>query len=116
MRRRGAPDPCQGYKNEYVNAWTGARPMFTIAAFLQLLPKGFNGATYRSTDATVYCCAEGGGKSRVGESLFEWGERDIFVVPSWAPVAHSVAVDTVLFSFSDRPAQEALGLWRERAD
>jgi gentisate 1,2-dioxygenase len=29
------------------------------------------------------------------------------------PVAHEAAEDAVLFSMSDRPAQQALGLWRE---
>jgi gentisate 1,2-dioxygenase len=37
----------------------------------------------------------------------------VFVVPSWAKVIHQATVDAVLFSFSDRPVQQALGLWRE---
>jgi gentisate 1,2-dioxygenase len=28
-------------------------------------------------------------------------------------VAHEALEDAVLFSYSDRPAQKALGLWRE---
>ena len=39
----------------------------------------------------------------------------MFVVPSWAWTAHEAAEDAVLFSFSDRPAQKALGLWREES-
>lgn len=42
-----------------------------------------------------------------------WKPRDVFVVPSWARHAHFARTDSVLFSFSDRPAQSALGLWRE---
>jgi gentisate 1,2-dioxygenase len=42
-----------------------------------------------------------------------WGPRDVFVTPSWAPVRHFADDDAILFSLSDRPAQEALGLWRE---
>jgi gentisate 1,2-dioxygenase len=37
----------------------------------------------------------------------------VFVVPTWAPYSHAVKGETVLFSISDRPAQEALGIWRE---
>ena len=33
--------------------------------------------------------------------------------PSWAPVSHEAQEDVMLFSFSDRPVQKALGLWRE---
>ena len=40
--------------------------------------------------------------------------RDTFVVPSWYPVAFEARDETVLFSFSDRPGQEAMGLWREK--
>jgi len=77
-------------------------------------PAGFKGAAYRQTDSTVYCVAEGSGSSRIGEGMFPWKARDIFVVPAWCSVSHAAAEDAVLFSFSDRPAQKALGLWREQ--
>jgi len=39
---------------------------------------------------------------------------DIFVVPSWTWHHHLAQTDdVVLFSFSDRPVQQKLGLWRE---
>jgi gentisate 1,2-dioxygenase len=106
--------PCHGHKIEYLNA-TGASVTATLGAFLQRLPSGFRGAAYRSTDSTVYCVAEGQGTSRIGDRSFEWAARDIFVVPSWYPVSHEASEDSVLFSFSDRPVQKALGLWREQA-
>jgi gentisate 1,2-dioxygenase len=104
---RGGPlDPCAGVKMQYAT-------MPTIGAFLQLLPAGFRGEASRSTDATVYCVAEGRGRSQLGDSSFEWKQHDIFVVPSWYPVSHQAQDESVLFSFSDRPAQKSLGLWRE---
>jgi gentisate 1,2-dioxygenase len=109
----GDPDPVHGYKLEYVNPADGGPPMPTIGAFLQLLPSGFDGAGYRSTDATVISVVEGEGTTMIGDVLVSWSPRDIFVVPSWAPVRHRPARESVLFSFSDRPAQKALGLWRE---
>ena len=98
---------------EYLNA-AGDSVTRTLAAFLQFLPSGFQGAPYRSTDSTVYCVAEGSGSSAIGDRSFQWTKRDIFVVPSWYSVSHAAAENSVLFSFSDRPAQKALGLWRER--
>ena len=106
-------DPRHGFKLEYRNAKTGGPPLPTIGAYLQLLPKGFEGRAYRSTDATIFCAVEGHGMSRIGEKTFKWGPRDIFVVPSWHAVSHQTGEDAVLFSFSDRPAQKALGIWRE---
>jgi gentisate 1,2-dioxygenase len=77
------------------------------------LPKAFRGKAHRSTDGTVYSVVEGRGRSRVGDQLLDWADKDVFVVPSWCPVAHEADDDAVLFSFSDRPVQKLLGLWRE---
>ncbi|MBT6312153.1 MAG: gentisate 1,2-dioxygenase, partial [Alphaproteobacteria bacterium] len=84
-------------------------------AFMQLLPKGFSGETYRATDATVFCAVEGAGETKIGDQTFKWGPRDTFVAPSWAPISHkSLDGEAVLFSFSDRSMQQKLGLWREK--
>jgi gentisate 1,2-dioxygenase len=115
LRRDAAWHPCHGLKMQYVDPTTGGYPMATIAAFIQLLPAGFSGRSYRSTDATVFCVVEGSGRTRIAGRTFDWGPRDIFVVPSWAAVSHEATGDAVLFSFSDRPVQKALGLWREAA-
>ncbi len=114
ISRNGEPDPCHGHKLRYVNPATGDFAMPTIAAFIQLLPAGFATRPYRSTDATVFVAVEGEGQTRIGDQLFEWQAHDIFVVPSWAPVSHQAAREAVLFSYSDRPVQEKLGLWREQ--
>jgi gentisate 1,2-dioxygenase len=113
LQRNGPLHDCHGVKMQYVNPATGDFPMPTIGAFIQVLPKGFKGKPYRSTDGTVYCVVEGTGRSRVGDQVFEWSPKDIFVVPSWVSVAHAADDEAVLFSFSDRPVQKALGLWRE---
>jgi gentisate 1,2-dioxygenase len=115
MRSTSPLHRCHGTKMQFINPATGGYATPTIGAFLQLLPAGFHGASYRSTDATVFCVAEGRGRSLVGENSFEWVEHDIFVVPSWCPVTHEARQESVLFSFSDRPAQKTLGLWREDA-
>jgi gentisate 1,2-dioxygenase len=111
--RKGPLDVRHGVKMQYVNPATGGYPMPTIAAFLQWLPSGFESQSHRATDGTVYCVVEGSGSSQVGEENFEWREHDVFVVPSWCPVRHTASRDAVLFSFSDRPAQKSLGIWRE---
>jgi gentisate 1,2-dioxygenase len=113
MARQQEWDPCHGLKLRYVNPATGDHAMPTMATFMQLLPRGFAGAPYRSTDGTVYVCIEGKGETRIGGESLAWGPRDVFVVPSWAAHAHRAAEESVLFSFSDRVVQEKLGLWRE---
>src|SRR5690242_15527200 len=93
MRKQEAWDPCHGLKLRYVNPATGDYAMPTMATFMQLLPKGFAGAPYRSTDGTVYVCVEGSGETRIGDQAFAWGPRDVFVVPSWFRHSHCAAGD-----------------------
>lgn len=88
--------------------------MPTIAPFLQLLPEGFKTAPYRSTDATVFVVTEGTGRSIINGQVFEWGPKDIFVAPSWKWIIHEAQGEAVMFSYSDRVAQQKLGLWREQ--
>ncbi|SFU53986.1 gentisate 1,2-dioxygenase [Pseudoduganella namucuonensis] len=110
---RGAIDAHLGHKLRYVNPATGASPMPTMGAFAQLLPAGFETLPYRCTDGTVYVCLEGGGGADIGGERFDFALNDVFVVPSWQPLRLRADADTILFSFSDRPIQQALGLWRE---
>jgi gentisate 1,2-dioxygenase len=116
LHRNGPVDPCHGVKMRYANPLTGGSVMPTMSAAIQLIAAGFQTATYRSTDSTVFVVVEGRGRSSVGEVSFDWTENDVFVVPSWAPQRHTAESETVLFSFSDRVAQEKLGLWREHRD
>lgn len=118
IRRADEWDPCHGIKLRYTNPVDGGWAMPTMGTFMQLLPKGFKTQPYRSTDGIVFSVVEGNGRTIItghdGASItFTWGPRDTFVVPSWLWHRFEVENDAVLFSFSDRPVQEKLGLWRE---
>ncbi|HEV7717531.1 MAG TPA: gentisate 1,2-dioxygenase [Arsenicitalea sp.] len=113
MKQRDEWDRCHGLKLRYTNPVTGGYAMPTIGTFIQLLPKGFSTARYRSTDATVFVPFEGKGRSRVGDKVIEWKAKDIVVVPSWTWYSHEADEETVIFSYSDRPVQEKLDLFRE---
>lgn len=102
-----------GHKLQYVNPVTGGWAMPTIGTWMQMLPGGFCGRTYRSTDSTSYAVVEGRGRCVVGNHVMNFGPRDVFVCPAWAPYRLEADEDTVLFSFSDRPVQQALDLWCE---
>jgi gentisate 1,2-dioxygenase len=110
----GAPDAHLGFKLRYVNPATGASPMPTIGAYAQALPEGFATQPYRCTDGTVYVCLEGDGEAEIDGTTHRFSESDVFVVPSWHSLELRAAKPVTLFSFSDRPVQQALGLWREQ--
>ncbi|HEX3939676.1 MAG TPA: gentisate 1,2-dioxygenase [Xanthobacteraceae bacterium] len=113
MAAAGDIDKRHGARVRYANPVTGGPVLPTMSANLALLPKGFDGEPYRATDGTIFVCAEGQGTTTVDGKVMEWGPQDVFVVPSWKRYAHHAAKESVLFSISDRPAQEALGIWRE---
>ena len=114
LAKNGDADACHGWKMQFINPLSGGPAMPTIGAFIQLLPKGFHSAAYRSTDSTVYSVAEGTGVVHIGSEDFSFEPRDSFVVPSWIPLRVAAKNECVLFSYSDRSAQQALGLWREQ--
>jgi len=118
LRQNGEGDPWFGLKMQYIDPTTGGSAMPTISAFLQLLPKGFKSETYQTTEGTVFAVTEGTGKVMVetGEETvtMAWKPKDIFAVPCWMPHRFEADEDAVLFSFSDRVAQQKLGIWRER--
>lgn len=115
---RSAPvDAWDGTKLRYVNPLTGGWPMPTIATFMQRLPAGFAGKAWRQTDGAVYSVVEGTGEVFIGngqeERRYAFGPRDHFVVPSWHTARLSSGGGCVLFSFSDRPVHQALGIHSE---
>ncbi|MBM3395972.1 MAG: gentisate 1,2-dioxygenase [Betaproteobacteria bacterium] len=113
LSRNGPPHAAHGYKMQYINPATGGYPMPSIATFVQWLPKGFVGSDYRSTDGAVFSAIEGRGTVRIDGQTFAFGPRDTFVVPAWLPYRFDTDEGAVLFSFSDRPLQRSLGIWRE---
>jgi gentisate 1,2-dioxygenase len=107
------PDPCHGYRMNYINPLTGGSAMPTMSTAMRLLPKGFVTTPYRSTAGTVFNVVEGSGTARIGDETFRFAPRDIFVVPSWIAVTIEAAEESVLFSYSDQIAQEKLDFFRE---
>ncbi|MFZ9335190.1 MAG: gentisate 1,2-dioxygenase [Burkholderiaceae bacterium] len=120
LERSEAIDPWDGGKLRYVNPLTGGSPMPTMQTFMQRLPAGFAGKAWRQTDGAIYSVVEGHGSVTVtapGDGAqpvtFTYGPRDHFVVPSWHTARLQSEGGCVLFSYSDRPVQQMLGIHQE---
>lgn len=113
MKRTGDIDRRHGARVRYSNPLNGGWATPTMGAHLALLPKGYRGEHYRSTDGTIFVCAEGQGLTKIDGKAYAWSPGDVFVAPAWKRYAHRASKESVLFSISDRPMQEALGVWRE---
>ena len=70
-------------------------------------------ATARSTSASKATAWRRSPTPRRRRACSTFAPRDVFVVPSWHAFTLAARSDTLLFSFSDRPVQQVLGLWRE---
>jgi gentisate 1,2-dioxygenase len=114
LRRTNEWDACHGLKLKYSNPLSGEFVLPTIATFIQLLPKGFSGTPYRSTESTVVMAVEGRGRAHVGNRSFSFGPHDIFIIPNWTWATLEADEDAVLFSYSDRAVLEKLALFRQQ--
>ena len=110
-------DAWDGVKLRYINPLTGGSPMPTMATFMQRLPAGFTGLPYRQTDGAIFSVVEGTGSVTIEyagkTAVFNFSPRDHFVIPSWHTAKLSSTAGCVLFSYSDRPVQQALSIHRE---
>ncbi len=109
--------PYDGIIMQYTNPLTGGHVMQTMGASIQLLRAGEHTKAHKHTGSFVYQCAKGRGYTIINGKRFDWKERDIFCVPSWAWHEHANGSDTedaCLFSFNDLPTIEKLGLYQEK--
>jgi gentisate 1,2-dioxygenase len=111
--RSTPPDPHLGVCLRYVNPVTGGWTLPTIGTVLRYYPRGFTTRPYRSTDSTVLVGLEGEAEVRVAGTTLRIGPNDIAAVPGWSEWTVTAQQDTVVFSYSDRPVHEKLGLLRE---
>lgn len=110
--------PFDGIMLEYVNPVTSGPVMQTMGASMQMLRPGEATKAHRHTGSYLYQVAKGQGHSVINGQHFDWSERDIFCVPSWAWHEHanaSTTEDACLFCLNDLPVMRALGLYREEA-
>lgn len=113
LGRYGEPDAHLGVSLRYVNPTTGGWAMPTIGTVLRYFPKGFQTRPYRSTDSTVLVGIEGRAEIHMDGERFLIGPNDVVAVPGWTEWTVDAIEETVVFSYSDRPVHEMLGLLRE---
>lgn len=108
----GRIDPWRGHVLRYQHP-DGGWAMLTLGPTLTLLPVDFVTRPRRSVDSAVGAVVEGRIRAIVGGESFELGPGDLLALPGWTWIQLVALEESVIFSFSDRPVYEALGLWRE---
>lgn len=95
-----------------VDPTNGQDVMPTMRAEVHRLTGGHRTPSIRMVGSTVMLVHHGSGVSVVDGRVFEWSAGDVLVVPSWAQVDHRSHGTADLFTVSDVPVIEALGLGR----
>jgi gentisate 1,2-dioxygenase len=119
----GERNPHDGVLLEYAHPVTGGPTMPTIGCWIQMLPPGESTTPHRHTSSTIYHVVQGEGLANVGQKHgagknLAWGAHDCFFVPSWNWhhfENRSNKEPAIIFSVTDRPVLESLGLFREEA-
>jgi gentisate 1,2-dioxygenase len=107
-------DPYEGIHIELVNPANGRVVFPTLSYRAQLLKEGQTTEAYRHRAAQVYFVYEGAGHTDVDGKRLEWGRNDFFVVPGYSWRRHTVTGggSAILYSVTDVPLMEAIGLYR----
>jgi gentisate 1,2-dioxygenase len=112
--RSGEGDPHDDLLLPYVGA-DGGPTLPTMACRAHLLRSGFHGHARRSTASAVYFVIAGSGATVIEGVRFDWHRGDVFVVPNWRWYEHVASTeDGWLFSVTDYPVMQRLGLYREQ--
>jgi gentisate 1,2-dioxygenase len=100
----------------YSDPVRGGDVMPTMRCEMERIVAGRTTATARQTGGQVTCVLHGTGRIRLGAGKqaqdFDVEPGDIVAVPSWVPRSVSADTELDLFTTSDAPVLEALGLFR----
>jgi len=97
----------------FVSPVTGRALMPTLGCSITRVAGGARTRPLRSTGSSIFVVRSGSGRSVIGGVEISWQDGDMFVAPSWSAVEHHADSSSDLFAVTDRPALEALHLYRE---
>jgi gentisate 1,2-dioxygenase len=109
--------PYDGRCLEYRNPITGGPTLSTFSCWIQLLEGGEKTMRHRHTANHLCHAFQGSGITEVEGQEIAWEEGDFFVIPNWSWHCHenrSATEPAIIFSTTDRPSLDALGLYREQ--
>lgn len=115
--RDSESDPYDGSLVRFINPHTGGFTLATMSCEMQLLKPGQTTQSHRHTSTALYHVFRGQGQTFIGEGCLEWKKGDSFVIPLWLWHRHEnkTEEEAVLFSITDRPVMDGMGLYREES-
>jgi gentisate 1,2-dioxygenase len=96
----------------FSNPTTGRDALITLRTEMHRLRAGAATAARRVVGSAVWQVFAGSGVAELGDRRIELSAGDLIAVPSWCPLRLRAHTRLDLFTFSDAPVYEALGLFR----
>ncbi|HLG70300.1 MAG TPA: cupin domain-containing protein [Chloroflexota bacterium] len=118
LKAAEAEDECDGIYLTYSHPVNGGPTLPTFACDVQALRPRRSLKAHRHSCTTIYHAFRGDGATEIEGERFEWKQGDIFVVPPWNWHRHenTSSGDSILFAMTDRPAMQALEIYREEVE
>jgi gentisate 1,2-dioxygenase len=118
LKAAEAEDECDGFYLTYTHPVHGGPTLPTFACDIQLLRPRRSLKAHRHSCTTIYHAFRGDGVTEIEGERFGWKQGDIFVVPPWNWHKHenTSSGESILFAMTDRPAMEALDIYREEVE
>lgn len=104
-----------GAELDYVNPETGADVLPTLGFSAMMVGAGNSETPLLKSSSAAFHVVKGRGVSTINGARFEWGPKDTFTAPVFAEITHEASEEAFLVRIHDRPLQEKLGHYEERA-
>ena len=104
-----------GAELDYVNPETGADILPTMGFTAMMIGKGQNDTPNLRSSSAAFHIIKGRGTTIINGERFAWGPKDTFTAPVFAEITHEASDEAFLVRIHDRPLQEKLGYYEERA-
>lgn len=100
---------------DYINPETGADVLPTMGFTAMMIEAGGKEAPPLRSCSSAFHVIEGKGHSIVNGERIDWAAKDTFTAPVFAEITHHADDESFLVRIHDRPLQEKLDYYEERA-
>lgn len=100
---------------DYVNPETGEDILPTMGFTAMMIAAGAKLDPPRRSSSAAFHVIKGKGRSRIGDQTIEWTDKCTFTAPVFSTISHEADDEAFLVRIHDRPLQEKLGYYEERA-
>jgi len=100
---------------DYVNPETGADVLPTLGFTAMMLQFGQSDSPPLRSSSCAFHVVRGQGQTVVNGETITWGPKDTFTAPVFADLTHSATRESFLIRVHDKPLQDRLGYYEERA-